>query len=146
MNYCITTWHAGNAVLLNQIPKQCNKIIRSIFYRDKFLKVDDVYTNYGRLQVDDLFKFYAACWEHKHVNIHFPACFKTTFLRTFDIRFRQTRQSNNLYLPPYEKFVFQQTIAFFGVKIWNALPRTIRSIKSSTRFKITLKKFYLEQT
>ena len=132
MNYCITTWYAGNAVLLNQIPKQCNKIFRSIFYRDKFFKVDDVYRNYGILQVNDLFKFHAACFAYKHVNNHFPACFKNTFLKTCIIRFRQTRQSNNLYLPPYEKFVFQQTIAFFGVKILNALPRTIRSIKSFT--------------
>ena len=45
MNYRITTWHAGNAVLLNQIQKQCNKIIPSIFYRDKFSKVDDVSRN-----------------------------------------------------------------------------------------------------
>ena len=30
INYCITTWHAGNAVLLNQIQKQCNKT-RQIF-------------------------------------------------------------------------------------------------------------------
>ena len=60
MNYCITIWHAGNAVLLNQIQKQCNKIIRSIFYRDKFSKVDDVCKNYGILQVSDLFKFHVA--------------------------------------------------------------------------------------
>ena len=51
-------WLAGNAVLLNQIQKQCNKIIRSIFYHDKFSKVDDAYKNYGILQVNDLFKFH----------------------------------------------------------------------------------------
>ena len=68
MIYCITTWHANNAVLLNQMQKQCNKIIRSIFYRDKFSKVDDDYRNYGKLQVNDLFKFCLACFAHKCVN------------------------------------------------------------------------------
>ena len=48
-NYRLGTWHAGNAVLLNQIQKQCNKIIRSIFYRDKFFKVNAVCRNYGML-------------------------------------------------------------------------------------------------
>ena len=68
MNYFITTWHTENAVLLNQIQKYCNKIIRSIFYCDKFSKVPDVYRIDGILQVNDLFKFYVACFVYNHVN------------------------------------------------------------------------------
>ena len=62
MNYCTITWHAGNAVLLNQIQKQCNKIIRNTFYRYKNSKANDVYRNYGMLQVNYLFKFHAVCF------------------------------------------------------------------------------------
>ena len=51
MNHCIITWHAGNAILLNQIQTQSNKNIWSIFYRNKFCKVDDVNRKYGILQV-----------------------------------------------------------------------------------------------
>ena len=49
MNYCITSWHAENAALLNQIQKQCNKSIWNTFYRDKFSE-GNVYKNYGILQ------------------------------------------------------------------------------------------------
>ena len=143
INYCITTWHAGSAVLLNQIQKQSYKIIRSIFHRDKFSKVHDVYRNYGILQVYDLFKFHVACFVYNHVNNQLPPCFENIFLKTCDNRSCQTRQSNNLYLPLYKRSVCQQTISFFGVKIWNDLPQTIRSIKSFKKFKITLKKFLL---
>ena len=66
MNYFITTWHAGKALLLIQIQKQCNKITRSIFYRDKFSKVDDFYRNYVILQANNLFKFHVACFVYKH--------------------------------------------------------------------------------
>ena len=128
INYCITTWHAGNAVLLNQIQKQCNKIVRSIFHRDKFSKVDDVYRNYDILQVNDLLKFHVACFMYKHVHNQLPPCFENIFLQTCNIRSCQTRQSNNLYLPLYKKSVCQQTISFFGVKIWKDLPQTIRSV------------------
>ena len=72
MNYCITTCHNGNALLLKQIQKLCNKIIRNIFYRDKFVKADDVYVYYGILQVNDLFKFHVACFLYKHVNNQLP--------------------------------------------------------------------------
>ena len=60
MNYCTTTGHTGNTVLLNQIQKQCSKVFWSIFYCDKFSKVDDVCRNYGILQVNDLFKVHVA--------------------------------------------------------------------------------------
>ena len=72
-------------MLLNQIQNQCNKI----FYRDKFSKVDDVYRNYGILQVNDLFKFHVACFVYKHVNNQLlPPCFENVFLRTCKIRSR----------------------------------------------------------
>ena len=129
MKYCITTWHAGNATLLNQIQKQCNKIIQSKSFCDKFSKVDDVYRNYGILQVNDLFKYLVACFVYKHVNNQLPSCFENVFLKTCKIRSHQTRQSNNLYLPLYKKSVCQQTISFFGVKFWNNLPHKIRKHK-----------------
>ena len=109
MNYC-STWRAKNAVLLNQIQKQCSKIIQSIFYRDKFSKVDDVYTNYGILQVNGLFKFYVACFVYKYVNNQLPPCFENVFLKICNIRSRQIRQSNNLYLSLYKKSVCQRII------------------------------------
>ena len=146
LNYCITTWHAGNGVLLNQIQKQCNKIIQRIFYRVKFGKVDDVYRNYGILQVDELFKFHVACFVYKHVNNQLSPCFENVFHKTCKIRSRQTRQYNNLYLPQYKKSVCQQTNSYFGVKIWNDLHQTIRSIKSFTKFKITIIKKILLST
>ena len=58
INFCITTWLARKAILMNQIEKQCNKIILSIFFRDKFSKVHGVYRNYSIFQVNDLFKFH----------------------------------------------------------------------------------------
>ena len=49
VNFCVATHHAGKVVLLNQIQKQCYKIIRSVFYREKVFEYNDVYRNYGIL-------------------------------------------------------------------------------------------------
>ena len=103
-NYCITTWHAENAVLLNQIQKQHNENTRSIFYRDKFSKVHDVYRNYGILEVNDLFEFHVACFVCKHVNNQLLPCFENVFPKTSDIKSRQTRQSKYLYLSLHTGF------------------------------------------
>ena len=114
MNHCITTWHAGNAVLLNKIQKQCNKIIRSNFYREKFSKIDDVYRNYDILQVNDLFKFPVPCFVYKHVNNQLPPCFENVFLKNCNIRSRQTRESKNLlYICPYTTNLFAKKLSLF---------------------------------
>ena len=112
MNYCITTWHAGNAVLLNQTPKQCNKIFRSIFYRDKFFKVDDVYRNYGRLQVNDLFKFHAACFAYKHVITTSLLVSKILFLELAILDFVKP-DNPTTYICPHTKNLFSNKLSHF---------------------------------
>ena len=112
MNYRITTWHAGNAMLLNQIQKQCNKIIRSIFYRGKFSKVDDVYRNYGILQVNDLLKFHVAYFVYKHVNNQLPPCFENVFLKTCKIDLVKL-DNPTTYISPYTKTLFANKLSHF---------------------------------
>ena len=102
--------------MLNQIQKQCNKIIRSIFYRDEFFKVDDVYTNYGILQVNDLFKFHVASFVYKLVINQLPSCFENIFVKTYNVRSCQTRQSNNLYLR-LTKICLPTSYLIFWIKI-----------------------------
>ena len=123
MNYCITTWHAGNAVLFKRILKQCNNFIQSIFYPDDFSKVDDVYRNYGILQVYDLFKFYVACFVHKHVNNQLPPCFENIFLKTRNSRSHQTRQFNNLYLPLCKNLFANNYLIFLELKFRMFYPK-----------------------
>ena len=90
INYCITSWHAENVALLNQIQKQCSKIIWNTFYGDKFSKVN-VYKNYGILQVNDLFKFHVACFVYQNFSNQLPPCVENVFLKTCSIRSRQTQ-------------------------------------------------------
>ena len=123
INYCIISWHAANAVLLNQIRKQCYKIIWSIFYRDKFSEVSDVYRNYGILEVNDLFKFHVACLcTNKSVIISCLFASKMFFLKLAMLDLVKLDNPNNLYLPLYKTSVCRQTISFFEVKFGTINP------------------------
>ena len=51
----------------------------SVFYRDKFSKVDDGIEI--MVTVNDLFKYHVACFVYKHVNNQLPPCFENIFLK-----------------------------------------------------------------
>ena len=52
-------------------------------------------------QLNDFFKFHAACFVYKHVNNQLPACFENVFLKTCNIKSRQTIDNPTTYICLY---------------------------------------------
>ena len=76
--YCLARW---KCCITESNPKTVQQIIWSIFCRDKFSKVDDVYRHYGMLHVKKLFKFHVACFVYKTCQYQLPLCFEHFFLK-----------------------------------------------------------------
>jgi len=58
-----------------------------------------------------------------------------------------TRQKNDLHLPQVSLTMYQKGVLYSGIKIFNALPMTIKSISSNPKqFKVTLKNYLLSHS
>jgi hypothetical protein len=57
-----------------------------------------------------------------------------------------TRNKADLFITSQNPKLFQQSIAYNGVLIYNKLPSEIKSVKSRTKFKKLLKNFLLEKS
>jgi hypothetical protein len=55
-----------------------------------------------------------------------------------------TRQKNDLHLPQVSLTMYQKGVFYSGIKVFNALPTTIKGISSNPKkFKVTLKHYLL---
>jgi hypothetical protein len=67
---------------------------------------------------------------------------KDIFIKSIDSHNLETRQSNNLYTPQANLFVYQKGAHYSGIKIFNKLPFNIKNVNGNiTKFQTTLKKF-----
>jgi hypothetical protein len=57
-----------------------------------------------------------------------------------------TRNNSELFIKSHNTKLFEQTIAYSGVNIYNKLSSEIKGIKSTALFEKTLTEFLLERT
>jgi CRISPR/Cas system CMR subunit Cmr6 (Cas7 group RAMP superfamily) len=57
-----------------------------------------------------------------------------------------TRNKSKLFITRHNTILFEQSITYNGVLIYNKLPSEIKGIKSTTLFKKTLTEFFLEKS
>ena len=81
---------------------------------------------------------------HKFNHDHLPPIFKNLFRLNITIHNISTRSKHNYHVPYFSKSISQQSIAFKGVKVWNALPSNIKTLQSQSAFTFKLKKNLLQ--
>ena len=69
------------------------------------------------------------------------------FMVNADLYLTETRNSHNFHLPSTHLTVFQKGVHYAGIKVFNSLPTSIKSIASDTEvFKKTLKRFLMDNS
>ena len=116
----------------------CNRILRLIFHRNPRDNID-IYKKFAILKVREKFKFEICCFVYKFLRRMLPDCYNNFFQLNSEIHSRQTRQSNNLHLPLFQKSTCKQSIKLAGVKLQNEIPNEIKQSKNLAQLKKRLK-------
>ena len=135
INYGIEVWHGCPRGCRDRIFILQKRAIRAI----KFLSYTDStnihFKSMDLLKLDDLYKFKVLTSMHNNFN----------FISQSDVHQYNTRNSNNLTIPSYNRAKSQATWLYRGIHLWNTLPDSIKTLRSGYVFKKTLKKYFIAQ-
>ena len=132
LTYGIIIWGATFSSFLTTLKTLQNKALRIIsgaHYRDNALLL---YKEYKVLQLDDLYAYETAKFVYCCLQKEVPTPFLNYFSKVCETTQRTTRQSIDelrLHIPRYPTNRLQRSIKYQGVKVWNAIPKEMKSLK-----------------
>ena len=148
LQYCNMIWGNADWRILEPLLKLQNKLIRIICFipKDEDILIDQVYTNLGILNLDQLNKLTTAKFMYKYKNNLLP---NDNFIDFFTIPARNQRyplrnRRNQDFECEWGKTNFaMKKLQYVGVQIWNAILPEIRNVNSLREFKLKFKRFLL---
>ena len=141
LQYAILCWGSASPTNLNSLQVLQNRAVRNMSKCPRYYRLDNYYLNYRILKVKDLYNLEVSKFMHQHHKNTLPVCFKNFFNSSNQ---RNTRSSSNSnYTTPFcRSNRGQRSIKFYGPKIWNRIPVSIRNLPKYT-FKTQCKNHYL---
>ena len=99
----------------------------------------------GWFNVKERRQYFTALTVFKSIHGPAPSYMQDLFTCIDDFSERPTRSADNgnLYIPRVNRQVFTQSIQYNGAKIWNELPREVRTLPALHTFKRSLKNIIL---
>ena len=140
--YGITVWGSTSNYLLNRLQVLQNKCLRVIEGWQFKQKIKPLYEKYDFLNINQIHFFEVAKFMYYTVHRLQPAIFDDYFKFVTSVSRHRLRSVNDdkLYLPFFKNKSGQNLIKFKGVKIWNSLPKNIRTL-SLVKFKKSCRQY-----
>lgn len=134
LNYCITTWGGTYNKHLYNLQTAQNTILKIILRKNKLFSTETLYDEIKLFNIRQLYTYRTLLWMHSN-NDKFSAQ-----------RTKRTRSTENTLLqtPLFKKSHTQRFLLFFGPKLYNLLPPSLRNFKKIKKFKTALKHFMLQ--
>ena len=144
LQYGILCWGSTSATNLNNLQILQNRAIRNMMKAPRYFRLDNYFLNLRILKVHDLYKFEVAKFLHGHHNNLLPDIFSSFFNESGANHSHNTRSSVNINydIPFCRTSRGQRSILFYGPKVWNGIPISIKTV-SKLAFKKEYKVFIL---
>ena len=115
-------WDSTFKTYLDKLQILQNKAIRVITNSDRRSSITPQFRNFNVLKIADLYTYEIAKLMHQYSKNMLQPCFSTFFSSLSKILDRQYRakSKNNLYLPKFSTCLYQRSLRFQEVKIWNS--------------------------
>ena len=133
--YGIEIWYGIHQYNNDRVFKLQKKAIRAINCLPYNSHTNDYFKSMHFLKLDDIYKQRA---------LYF--IFKSTSITTHqDIHDYNTRHSNNIVLPHFNRAKTQSTVFYKGITLWNDLPQDIKDLRYKGSFMNSLKFLFLDE-
>ena len=130
LTYGIIIWGATFSSFLTMLKTLQNKALRVIFWAHYRHNALPLYKEYKGLQLDDSYAYETAKFVYCCLQKEVSTPFLNYFTKVCETTQRTTRQSIDelrLHIPRYPTNRLQRSIKQQGVKVWNAIPKEIKS-------------------
>lgn len=130
IRYGIIIWGGLYNVTLRNLEVMQNTIIKIICKKERQYSTEILYQEVDLLSVRKLYTYESLLWMFK-IQMH-------TLEHNYNTRWNE---NTAVEIPLFHKSHSQRFIFFFGPKLYNKLPKNIKSIKKKEKYKVELKKF-----
>ena len=140
--YGVIVWGSTCNYLLNRLQVLQNKCLRVIEGWQIKQRIKPLYEKHDFLNINQIHFFGVAKFMYYCVHRLQPAIFDDYFKSVTTVSRHRLRSVNDdkLYLPFFKNKSSQNSIKFKGVKIWNSLPKNIRTL-SLAKFKMSCRQY-----
>ena len=146
IQYCVEVYASTYFSHLDKLVKINNKIIRILFKKDYYTKVDDLYRVVNSLPVHSLHKL--KLLKLAHMSVYYkeslPKAYQDIMKPTQSLEHYNMRHSMNLQVSRFNTYFGKRVINCSCTQLWNEIPIEIQGIKSVNLFLNTVKR-YLQQ-
>ena len=133
--YGIEIWYGIHQYNNDRVFKLQKKAIRAINCLPYNSHTNDYFKSMNFLKLEDIYKQRA---------LYF--IFNSTSIPTHqDIHDHNTRHSNNIVLPQFNRAKTQSTIFYRGITLWNDLPQNIKDLRYKGVFMNSLKFLFIDE-
>ena len=143
INYCLKIWGTANKAQLQKVQVLQNFAARiAVGNIRKYEHITPHINKLKWLKMSNKCIFDTCIYIFKLLNHQLPA-WLLSLPRVRELIFRNTRQQNNLFVPPTRTMVGEREMGVRGPKLWNSLPESVKSSTSIHSFKRSLKAYLL---
>ena len=138
LNYGLLLWGNANTTYLNKVYKLQKRALRTISNSSFLSPSKSLFERYNALNIFDMYDKEAGIFMYKYNNNMLPHSFDGLCTEYQSIHSYNTRNKGD-----YQFHMFRmRTILNTGQKIWNSLPKNVKSSKSISQFKRNFVSFY----
>ena len=146
-DYADVIWNGCTVECCTKLERLQNYAARIILHRKRSDSATAMKSELGWESLSNRRKLHILTMTHKAVNGLLPSYLGDLFTRTNSVHSHHTRGSHTrLYVPAGKtNYVHKFTVAT-AITLWNTLPDSIRSLKSSSNFKVAAKNYLSTHT
>ena len=143
LNYAAEVWADASAIHLSTVVKLQKKVIRIINNSQWLEHTRPLFSKLNILRLEEIHVYKVALMMFKVFHRDTPKVFSSLFTRNSDIHDYETRQMNQFHVPAARTNYMLRSVSVKGVRIWNDLSDRINHDCSFLSFKISLKKYII---
>ena len=140
IDYGSVTWGSASATNIERISKLQKRAARIILRADYDTPSVDMFSQLGWLSIPDRLKYNKAVLTYRAINNLFPEYIillkPVSEVHTLNLR---SSENGSLYVPKARTALFHGSFSCSAPKLWNALPQTVKTSRSLSTFKQSLK-------
>lgn len=148
INYGIEIYANTTAKIIKPLQITQNRILRKLQSKPFLSKVNDLYTEFSVLKLNDIHRFKLCCIVHQYIydKGKIPESMKDIFIQHHEIHDYNTRNRYDLHASIMNtKTYSSKKISYQARNFWNPLPKKLKDISTINRFKNELRAYILSE-
>jgi hypothetical protein len=135
IKYGIEVFGTCDPSIMKPLQTSQNKLLKILMKKERRFSTDHLHCNLKLLKCNDIHNFFLAIFVYKQQHNLLPKIFSKYFVKNSSIHNRETRGSNNLFVPRFRLKSSKKSIKYAGVVTWNPIPNDIKEVTSLKLFK-----------